>query len=286
MADEQKREMSRRKFLTAGAIAAGTMAVGGGIFGAFNSNVAQAKETCNIEVPSWPWPYVKLDAEKAKVLAYEGYGIDRCCYGVFRGIMVQLQEKVGYPYTMIPIEIMQWGATGGAGWGTLCGALMGASTAINFVVGPSRKDVEKVVNELYGWYTTFEFPKYKPPLGKAIKAEGAIPTSVSGSPLCHVSVGNWCSTSKYRAEGKERSERCARLTADVAAKTVELLNDWHSNKFAAAYKDTQSVEECMTCHGKGRSLENARGKQDCIQCHDDVNPNDLLEHIKKNWEIK
>lgn len=286
MTKEKKQEMSRRKFLTAGAIAAGTMAIGGGVFGAFKTNLAQAAETGNqtCEIPAFPWPYTSLDPERAKVLAYEGYGMDKCCYGAFRGIIMQLQEKVGYPYTVIPIEIMQWGATGGAGWATLCGALIGASTAINFVVSPS-KEVKKVVSELYSWYSTFEFPKYKPPLGKAIKAEGSIPTSVAGSPLCHVSVGKWCEESKYRAEGKERSERCARLTADVAAKTVELLNEWHSKTFAPAYASFQSVEECMTCHGKGRSLENARGKQDCVQCHDDVNPNDLLEHIKKNWEI-
>ncbi|NLW25356.1 MAG: C_GCAxxG_C_C family protein [Clostridia bacterium] len=277
MGEEQKK-MSRRSFLTTGAVAAGTLAVSGGIFGLFNSNLAKANAAD--EQPMFPWPYVQLDVERAKVIGYEGYMAKQCCYGAFDAVMAQLREKVGYPYTVVPSEIMLWGATGGAGWATLCGALIGAVTAMNFVVG-EKSDLDKLIEELFGWYTTFPFPQYMPPVGKAGKAEGKLPTSVAGSVLCHVSVSNWCAESKYRAEGRERSERCGRLTADVAAKTVELLNSYHSNKFVPVFKHPESVGECMTCHGKGSTLENTRGKMDCIQCHDPVDSNNLLEHIFK-----
>lgn len=282
MADEKR--MSRRSFLTTGAVAAGTLAVSGGILGGFNLNTAKANEA-DKGLVTWPLPFATLDVEKAKVLGYEGYMRNQCCYGVFDAIMAQLREKVGYPYTGIPSEIMLWGGTGGAGYATLCGALIGAATAINVVVGP-KAEMNKLVEELFNWHNVTELPVYMPPAGKAGKAEGKLPVSVSGSPLCHVSVSNWCSASKYRAESKERSERCGRVSADVAAKAAQLINAYYSKTFKPVYAPAESVGECMTCHGKGGTLENTRGKMDCIQCHDDVDTNNLLEHVKQVWKLK
>lgn len=293
---EEKKDVSRRNFLKSGILAASAVAVGAAVFAPFGTNVVKAAEsagttpatpttsTCatgTCEPPKFPWPYVELDPEKAKDLAYQGYGKYKCAYGVFHAIIAELKEKVGYPYTVIPTEILQWGGTGGGGWGTLCGALTGAATAINFSVG-TKKEVDQLVSELFGWYTTYEFPKYKP--AKQLKPTSEIPKSVAGSPLCHVSVSNWCKASNFKAESAERSERCARVSADVAAKTVELLNKFHAKSFVAVYKN-ETVEECMTCHGEGRSLENTRGQMECDQCHTDVDPKDLLGHIKKNWDI-
>lgn len=280
---EEKKTMSRRSFLTNGAVAAGTIAIGGGLLGGFNFNPAKADENANGRV-AWPLPFATLDVEKAKVIGYKGYMANQCCYGAFDAVMEQLREKVGYPYTAIPSEIMLWGGTGGAGYATLCGALIGAATAINVVVHP-KDQMNKLVEELFNWANTFEFPQYMPPAGQAGKAEGKLPTSVSGSPLCHISVSNWCKASGYRAESKERSERCGRLTADVAGKTAELINAYYSKTFVAAHKPAESVGECMTCHGKGGTLENTRGKMDCIQCHDDVDTNNLLDHIKTVWNL-
>jgi len=278
----EKKEISRRNFLTKGAVAAGTLAVGGGLFGAVNFNSTRAEAA---DLPKYPWPYVELDVAKAQELGYAGYMTKQCCYGAFDAVIAQLREKVGYPYNGIPSDIMIWGGTGGAGWATLCGALIGAATAINMVLG-EKSPTNSLVNELFGWYTTFPFPEYMPPAGKAGKREGHIPTSVAGSVLCHASVSTWCAASKYRAEGKERSERCGRLTADVAAKTVQLLNDYHNNKFMAVFENPKSVDDCMACHGKGGSLENTRGKMECLQCHDDVDPTNLVTHIKQQWNLK
>lgn len=282
--EEQKqgKEISRRGLLKSGAVFAGTMAVSGGFLSTLNMNAASAEKA---QVPAWPWPYVQLDVEKAKEIGYQGYLSSQCCYGAFDAVMAQLKDKIGYPYTVIPSEIMLWGGTGGAGWATLCGALIGACTAINFVVGPTNKEVFKIIDELYDWYCKFPFPEYQPPTGKAGRAEGPLPTSVAGSTLCHVSVSIWCKDSKYRAESNQRSERCGRLTADVAAKTVELLNAYFNKSFVPAYKPSESVGGCMTCHGKGSTLENTRGKMECVQCHDTVDPNNLIDHIKKQWDF-
>ncbi|MFZ7103062.1 MAG: C-GCAxxG-C-C family (seleno)protein [Peptococcaceae bacterium] len=277
----ENREISRRSFLTTGAAAAGTLAVSGGILSAVNLKTPKAEAA---QLPQYPWPYVNLDTEKARELGYAGYMSNQCCYGAFDAVIAQLREKIGYPYNGIPSDIMIWGGTGGAGWATLCGALIGASTAINVIIG-EKNNANSLVNELFGWYTSFPFPEYMPPAGKAGKVEGQLPTSIAGSVLCHASVSTWCAASKYRAEGKERSERCGRLTGDVAAKTVQMLNDYHGNHFTAVYKDPETVEDCMTCHGKGGTLENTRGKMDCIQCHDDVDPANLINHIKQQWNL-
>lgn len=45
-------------------------------------------------------------------------------------ILLQLQEKVGYPYTLLTPDMYRWGAGGGASWGTLCGTLAGAANMI------------------------------------------------------------------------------------------------------------------------------------------------------------
>ena len=61
-------------------------------------------------------------------------------------------------------------------------------------------------------------------------------TSVSDSPLCHASNAKWISRSGFGLASAERKERCARLTADVAAKAVELLNAYKAGKFVPTFK--------------------------------------------------
>lgn len=278
----EERDYSRRKFLKSGILAAGALALGTSVFHTQTAEAAQLPGGEHCAPPSFPYPYVQLDPEKAKVDGYGGYGGARCSYGVFDAIITQLAEKVGYPYTHVPTQVLSWGGTGGGGWGTLCGALIGAATAINYTM--EKKDADKVVGELFGWYCDFAFPEYMPPAGKALEYEGPIDKSIAGSPLCHVSVSVWCDESGLKAESKARSERCARITADVAAKTAELLNQFHSNNFKPVYKN-ENVDDCMMCHGKGHSLEDTRGKMDCQQCHSEVDVDNLVDHIKRSWDM-
>lgn len=60
------------------------------------------------------------------------------------------------------------------------------------------------------------------------------------------------------------NERCRRLTADVAAKTVELLNAnlREPCKFAGL---SPEVKSCLSCHGK--ELRDSLGKMRCNACH-------------------
>lgn len=125
-----------------------------------------------------------------------------------------------------------------------------------------------MVNELFRWYETTALPIYNP--GEAAQGvKGDIPTSVSDSVLCHVSVSKWSYANHLAANSKERSERCGRLTADVTAKAIEIFNA----KIAAgaAYKGAlpkqESVAYCTDCHAKGKDADILKGNMDCTPCH-------------------
>jgi hypothetical protein len=83
-----------------------------------------------------------------------------------------------------------------------------------------------LIDELWGWSTTELLPSdaANEAFYETIKMEGALPQSVSGSPLCHASVSQWCLVADKSVGSTERKERCARLAGDIAARTVEVLN--------------------------------------------------------------
>lgn len=196
-------------------------------------------------------------------------------YGAFSAVVTALRDEMGSPYTLIPIDMMRYGEGGVVGWGSLCGGLNGACAAITLVAG---EDYKKLVNELAGWYTQKPIPsdlsndyaKNHEFLVKKYKSDEILPASVSGSTLCHVSVTNWCKASGYASGSSERSERCARLTGDVAARAVELLNEHAAGKFKPAYAAPANVQGCRGCHSKGKNFKQGqftRGKENCTQCH-------------------
>lgn len=220
---------------------------------------AQSTPVPTPDPTGWPWKYVKLDPQVVAQKAYDSYYQAGCMFGAFNGIILALRETLGAPFTMVPTMMARYGEGGGVGWATLCGALNGSALAINLVT----KDYSALINDLFFWYTKTAFPVYKPAQPKVnISA-----TSVSDSPLCHVSVTLWCEVAKAKSESPERAERCARLTADVAAQAVQMLNDYTDSKFKATYVVNQSVQACGACHLKGGVIEDARGKMDCVQCH-------------------
>ncbi len=210
-------------------------------------------------VPAWPWPYQKLDPQEVAQAAYEGFYKGACMYGAFNAIVGALQQKAGFPFTMIPTDMARYGEGGLAGWATLCGALNGSSAAINLVT----KDYTPLLDDLVTWYNTTALPTFTPANPK-VKISA---TSVSGSPLCHVSVTEWCKASGAKSESPERSERCARLCASVASHAVELLNTKLAGGTVPTATLAASVKTCGACHLKGGTIENARGKMDCTQCH-------------------
>jgi hypothetical protein len=194
---------------------------------------------------------------------YKGYG---CGYGAFYAIVGTMAEKYGAPYNTFPFTIMEMFKGGFGDWGTICGALAGAGAAFSLFYG--RKESKPMVNELFRWYETTAFPIYNP--GEAAQGfKGDLPTSVSNSVLCHISVSRWSYETKIPANSKQRSERCGRITADVVKKAIEILNakieagkDWKG-----ALGKQESVTQCGACHSKGKMSDIVKGNMDCTPCH-------------------
>ena len=260
----QKEGLSRRGFLTGvGGLAAG-LAVG----------VAAVPAIAAKEVV-WPMPYVKLDPEEVRKLGHLGYYEGECSRGSFSAIVGSLQKKVGAPFTGIPINMMAYGTGGVVGWCTLCGALNGASAAISLVT----ENYKPIVDELLNWYVQTPFPSKEANalavnhqyLVEKYKSDKALPANAPGSPLCHINVSRWCKAFHFASGSSERSERCARISGDVAAYAVTLLNADLDGKFAAAHTSSAEVEGCRTCHKKGKDFDAGnwtRGKMECGDCHD------------------
>lgn len=241
----KEKSVSRRGLLSgAGKIAAGvagiTLASAGGMSLISKAHARTAK---------FPWGYKKIDPVRAGEIAYKNYHEKFCCYGVASGILIPLQEDIGEPFTLFPLEATIWGHGGAIGWGTLCGTLNGAGTALALIAG---KEGEKILNDVITWYTKTNFPIYTPSNPKAdIKT-----TSKSNSPLCHISVGKWLKKEGVDFFSSQLRERCGRLTADIAMKTVELLNDWDDGNYKQKLRSQVEKHKmptgnrCQSCHGK------------------------------------
>ena len=232
--------MSRRQLLKG----AGKAAVGVATVAAVSGLTMLPKARAAAQ---YPWPYKKIDPQKAAAIAYENWYKDFCCYATVSGILMPLRESVGEPYTSLPMEAFRFGHGGTVGWGTLCGTLLGASIAASFAAGPTG---EKIANDVLYWYSTTDLPTFKPGSPKAeIKN-----TNVSNSPLCHVSVSTWMDKEGVEFKSPQRKDRCARLAANVAIKTVELLNA-HAD---GTYKPS---------HGSQVKAHNRPAQNNCDGCH-------------------
>ena len=230
-------DQSRRKFICQSlcAMAAGAAAT-------VMPVLASAENTSN-EVPAYPYPYKELNADVAEKIAYEGYFENGCCYGVAKGLLTELREKVGYPYTVIPAEMF---ANGKEGYtcGTLCGALGGAVGVIGLCCGPD--DSRELVKKLFAWYTSTNLPLYQP-------EEPAPVQTIAPSVNCADSITTFMTAAGVERKDPIRKRRCGGLSGDVARKTVELLNVFFG------YAEEAPVEEATVELGENQYLGEGKG---------------------------
>jgi hypothetical protein len=153
--------------------------------------------------------------------------------------------------------MMDWVGAGVVGFGTLCGTLNGAAAAIGLIC--SGRDARAFVSDLLTWYSETELPTnlYAP--------TGELPQSRADSNLCHISLAHWCRVSGFASGSPERVERCSRLSGDVAAKAVEMLN---SSALGLQVPSEKTV--CRACHYVGPSYaagQSTHGEMNCLTCH-------------------
>lgn len=151
---------------------------------------------------------------------------------------------------------MQNYANGGVvGWGTICGGLNGA-LAVMGILGVHGK----LGNALMDYYCTTELP--------TSDWDGVeLVTSVSYSPLCHISVSKWAAAQGVTVTDPLKEERCARLVGDMVFKAVELMNAYFlEGTTPPAWVPPESYKGCYDCHTSG-IIPSQQGKMDCLDCH-------------------
>lgn len=240
---------SRRDFLKKSSVLLGGAAVFGGttLLGGCAPQEAAEPETVEVikevikevekepELPAYPYPYAELDLDAVQKAGYEGYFEGGCCFGSAKGLLVGLQEKVGYPFTILNPSIF---ASGGGGYttGSLCGAIGGAATIIGMVCEPA--DSKAILKDLIKWYTSTALPIYRPETPLDIE-------TVSPSANCADSVGAYLKAANIENGSDLQRYRCGGLTGDVARKAAELLNIHFGYATAPAVEETAAPEDTL-----------------------------------------
>jgi uncharacterized protein with FMN-binding domain len=240
---------SRRQFLKKTSIFIGSAAVLGmtgcaqAALGASSTDPSSVSESSSeasgvqtnseVAIPAHPYPFAELDLDSIEQLAYDSYFEGGCCYGAAKALLTQLCEKVGFPYTAIPVDMFRNGAAG-YGAGTMCGALGGAVAVIGLCCPADES--KAIVADLFKWYTSTGIPSFQP--------EVELPTSVSPSVNCADSLPTFQKTANITSDDPNNRKRCGGLTADVARKTAELLNI-HFGYMEAPVVEETPVEESL-----------------------------------------
>ena len=155
--------MERREFMRVALASVVSAFVGAGIGSAAVRAITPpivTKEVETVEVekptPMIPWPYVELDPAEVASRAYHGYYEICCCYGVGEAILGTLRDKIGFPYTTVPLHTFHFGCGGLRGWGHVCGAIVAASVAAAYLGPPGKKppkeEIWPVVTEVYRYF--------------------------------------------------------------------------------------------------------------------------------------
>ena len=247
--------LSRRNFLLSGtsAITAGAVLAGGSYI---IKSMIKSKATEVTAVGYWPYPIEGLDVELARQYGKEAYYGNGCGFASAFALVRALKEALGNGtiWDNLPVEMLKYGSNGAVGWGTLCGALNG-SLAIITLACP---DWSLLGNELMGWYTVTPLPTaiWTPPI-----------QTVSGSPLCHVSVSVWSKAAGNAVNSPEKIERASMITGDTVAKAAELLNEYaRTGSIEPVFEIPGEYANCVSCHNM---CKNQVGKMNCVSCHED-----------------
>ncbi len=230
------------------------------------------------------WPARKVDPTEAEEVGYQGYYHSGygCAYGTFYAIIGLLAEKYGTPYDTFPFSSLEFSKSGVGGYAGTCGALIGGALAISLFY--PRKQAIPLQNELFRWYETTALPIYRPS-EEAARINVDLGQAVSNSILCHISVARWCEETGIGASSKERSERCGRITADVAKKTAELLSAKIDGTFEPALTISDLQKSCREagCHGGTDDFakNTLKGKLECQPCHTGLGA--VLDKTKEHY---
>lgn len=167
------------------------------------------------------WVAKKLNPAESARLAYErawqdGYGP---AYGVFYGLVGQLAEKYGAPYAFFPFHMLQAHDARLLEKNVICGELQGAVSAMGLFWDATKRN--SMTSQLFNWYKNTALPQYAPAHPHLFSP---IPATVAHSALHHISAGKWSHMAGKSLKSQEYRERNARMAADIAFKSAEIMN--------------------------------------------------------------
>jgi hypothetical protein len=259
---KMKNRMMRREFLGTGCTAA-AFCIGAG-------TEAGWMQSGNASALPFPWKYSTLNVNAVKQRAYNGYFKAGCMYGVFEAIAGSAAEALGKPYTDFPFMLSSYGGGGVASYGSLCGTCNGAAMAISlFHQGDLRT---KLIQDVFSWYETSKLPSYIPETPVRVRKDFVMASSRPDSVLCHVSITRWTKASELASFSPERTERCARLVADVAGYAAGILNQAQT-QYAPKVLLSEVASGCLECHAQGKQAPNEPevvSRMSCTTCHPDA----------------
>jgi hypothetical protein len=291
-----KKELTRRDLIGRAGLAIGG-ALSLGVVNACSSNENSASPpppAAGPEVNQFPYQQhlaasYRLDAAAVQEAAYHGYYAGGCCHGAYNALVKHLADTAGAPFDKLPLDFGMFGGGGIAGFGSICGAVLGGVLVVNSLVPnltapatltAAQKTVRnRMMVELMRWYEQTAFPAYTPVAVDAGETgltlgfnDGSLPAPqqvAPGSHLCHASVTGWCAANgNVPSSGPDKKARCARLTADVAGKVVEMVNAYlASGEFVAGAAN--ATTGCVGCHSQTATAPAApvAAGMECTTCH-------------------
>lgn len=218
--------------------------------------------------------YVKLDPMAVAKLAYESKS-GGCMYQVFHALITKLAESDSVDaakFKTIPTTLAIYGGGGVSGQGTLCGNLNGVGMLVNILDDLNGKN-GSVIAAMFRFYETTELPymdnAFVEGIGSTqeVTEEKVVKASIANSALCHASLTKWSAASGKTVA--QKGERCPRLSASIAMRLAELLNDAYDNKEITGTTHEENGT-CTTCHGKKETLMSApsvMSGMECQTCH-------------------
>ena len=137
----------------------------------------------HLQAAALPWPYPEFDVEQVRRRGYEYKYEKACMYGVVKAIATSAAEQ-NPQWSTLPLDAFYYGRGGAYLWGTLCGALNGGLFVLTLALG----DCPQAADDLMTWYVKAQLPSLNHDEYCRFKNQQQ---TVSGSPLCHQSVGKW-----------------------------------------------------------------------------------------------
>jgi hypothetical protein len=278
----QAKMLSRRAFIggAGSALASGSLVAAIGL---------PATALAQSAPPPGAWPVPMLNPDAVRDAAYWGYWANDpykktnygCSYGVASALIAAIKAGLGpgSPWDLLPLEMFKWGKTGCVDSGTLCGGLAGALPIITLA---SPASVTEMGADLLRWYQEAPLPSREMDSLDPTRKYPNQAQSTSASPLCHISVTEWCKASGKISSSTDRKTRCGKLSGDVGKMAATILNRLvPGQKYVPIYPSQPELyADCIHCHIDAPPpptpadvrLTNSLGITNCKTCHPDSAP--------------